>query len=310
MNFDDFLAYFNRIFVLHDVTQAESEWVSHRFLGEWSGHSAAGCLNNPNCLDNPQYSLVTKEPDTHVFVNLSQPDLRYALKKNLAGVHALGKSYHPIGIYALKVVEPDFRKTSYSREDKVAGSSFTDIRDLSFEFTLKTPGHYVLLPCTYDEKTESKFELVVFSNKPSEALELTKVKPSRSLKSEWKGARAGGCLNYRNTFMNNPQFLLVCSKGGTVDILLSQTAAPGKPSEAIAIYVLSAPTRHRQHVPNQILVRPKVISDNSTISESLHVEAGAIYIIIPTLFDPDLEREFTLKVASQDDKIEVFEELH
>jgi len=311
MSFEDFIAYFNRIFVLRSVTQEKTEWVQNRFNGEWAGPSAAGCLNNPNWLNNPQYYVRTKEPNTQFFINLSQPDLRYTLKKNPASIKSLHKNYHAIGLYVLKLAEPNFRKTSYTKEDKIAASPFTDIRDLSFEFTLKTPGHYILLPCTFHEGIESKFELAAFANKPVDAHELTRMKPSKSLKSQWKGPTAGGCVNYRETFMNNPQFLLVCNSAGPVEILLSQVSEQGKELEAIAIYVLAANGRTRQKIPIQILVKPKVIGNDATISETLNVDARETYIIMPTLFDPVIERQFVLKVASEDERmIETFEELH
>jgi len=309
MCLEDFVKYFNRIYVLRSVTQEKNEWQQQRFHGEWKGPSAGGCLNNPGSLNNPQYAFITKEPDTQVFVNLSQPDLRYTLKKNPADIRSMNKAYDAIGLYVLKTPDPVFRKTTYSREDKVAVSQFTDIRDLSFEFTLKTPGSYVLLPCTFHEGIQSSFELAVYWNKPAETHELTKSKPSKSLKGAWKnGVSAGGCANYRDTWMTNPQYVLVCSKPGSVEILLSQVGIPGKELEAIAIYVFASSSGQRQKSPVQVLVKPKVFGNDASVSETLNVDAGEKYIIMPTLFDPEIEREYTLTVSSAEDIIETFAE--
>jgi len=219
------------------------------------------------------------------------------------------RSYEPIGLYALKASDPEFKKVTYAKEDKTAASPFTDIRDLSFEFTLKNPDNYVLLPCTYNEGVETSYALTVYANKPVEVAELTRVKPARTLEGEWKGVSAGGCMNYRSTWMNNPQFSLVCSKAGPVEILLTQIAVPGKSMEAIAIYVFASASQSRISQPEQIIVKPKVIGDDVTISETLNVDAYEGYIIMPTLFDPDIERQFTLTVASIEEKIEVFKKL-
>jgi len=293
--------------VLRAVTASSREtWHQHRFEGHWQGKTASGCINNSTWLSNPQFLVQTKEPDTQIFINLSQPDLRFTLKKNMETIRSLKQSYQAIGLYILKTNDHEFKKVRYIKEDKKAVSPFTDVRDLSFEYTIQTPGDYIVLPCTFDRGIETAYELSIFVNKPSEVRELTQEKPSKTLPGAWKaGSTAGGCMNY-DTWMNNPQFLLVCSKPGPVEILLQQIPIPGKELEAIALYVLSSSTQARAVEPEQILIKPKAIGTEAAVSEVLNADAHEYYIIVPTIFDPDVEREFTLTVASSDDKIEVF----
>jgi len=309
---NDFLHYFNRIYILRAVTASSREtWDQHRFDGQWLGKTASGCINNTTWLGNPQYMVRTKEPDTQVFINLSQPDLRYTLKKNMETIRSLKQSYQAIGLYILKTDDKDFKKVRYVKEDKKAVSPFTDVRDLSFEYTIQTPGDYVVMPCTFDHGIESSYELSIFVNKPADVHELTREKPSKSIHGQWRGPTAGGCMNF-DTWIKNPQFLLVCSKPGPVEILLQQIAVPGKELEAIALYVLSGSSEARIAEPDctePILIKPKAIGTEAAVSEVLNADAREYYIIVPTVFDPDVEREFVLTVASTDDKVEVFREL-
>jgi len=248
-----------------------------------------------------------KEPHTQVFLNLSQPDLRFTLRRNPETIRTMNRNYEAIGVYILKTDDPNFKKVTYRMEDKAAAGPFTDIRDLSFEFTCKEPGNYVLLPCTFNKGVETIYALSVYANKPADLAELAATKPAKSLNGEWKGKTAGGCINYKgSTWMNNPQFLLVCGKPGPVDILLTQIVPPGKEPEAITVYVFASSSESRIDEPEQLIIKPKEIGDDITISAVLDAEAHQGYIIMPTLFDPEIERQFTLTVASADDKVQVF----
>lgn len=111
--------------------------------------------------------------------------------------------------------------------------------------------------------------------------------------------------------------------------------------EAIALYIFTGPSESKLDEPEQIVVcitvqfpccayfhflqrKPKVIGNDATICETIEVDAHencinhsyAIIIfidlkdiIMPTLFDPEIERQFSITVASVEDKIDTFRAL-
>lgn len=303
MNFTDFIKYYSRIYVLRMLSDTVGEvWTKTAFEGEWKGPSAAGCANHAGWLNNPQYALRITQPSTKIFINLSQPDMRYVLKKSPASIT---KDYDPIGLYILKAKDLVYRKKSSLPDERAATSTITTVRDLSFECTLNQ-GDYVLIPCTFTPGIELKYGLCLYSSRPVEISELTNVMPSRTLSGAWKGASAGGCANNRDTWMNNPQFLLSCSTPGTVEILLTQDSGGSHHMEAIAIYAFSSPGKTRLREMGMIVVKPSTIINLPTVSETLQVEANANYIIMPTTFEPHKERNFTISVASANATFSVF----
>jgi len=294
------------VYVLRMLSDSIGEvWNKAQFDGEWKGPTAAGCANNAGWLNNPQYALQVIHPNTKLFVNLSQPDLRYVMKKCPA---MITKEYEAIGLYIVKTKDLKYRKTSCLPEEKAATSTFTNVRDLSFECILE-PGNYIVIPCTFAPNAQLEYGLCMYSSQPTETRQLTADMPSVKLNSAWHGISAGGCANNRDTWLNNPQFLLVCSSGGSVEILLSQESVPHMPLEAVAIYGFHSDTQSRVTQVNSIFLRPTTIINLQTVSETITVEPNVNYIIMPTTFDAHKERNFTISVAYDSANISMFEAL-
>jgi len=303
ISFDDFVQHYNRIYVLRLYTDAEGEvWTKSSIFGEFKGESAGGCTAYPTWIGNPQYSLVATNP-TKVFINLSQPDLRFATKKN-PGVS--GVAYEPIGIVILKDDNIAFKKTAYKVEERFAASQFGGVRDMSLEFTAQ-PGNYIILPSTYNPGVEFRFELEVYTQFKVPIQEITHVLPSKTIKSGWKGNTAGGCVN-NPTFLNNPQFLLELEKPGSVIANLRQELGPKDKPESIGIYVFTntTPTRVEIKPPAaERVVNAKDFPDVAVVEEHFQANAGVHYIVMPTTFDP-FTRDFVITVSSPDSQIKTF----
>jgi len=291
MRFEDFIKYFNRLFVMRSIHE------SFKHNGQWKGLNAQGCRNNPHWLQNPQYAIKTTEPNTTIYINLSQPDLRYELKQNPEKIRSVAqREYESVGIYILKTNDPQYKKMVYHDEDKAGSSAFTDVRDLSFEFECTKPDTYVLLPCTYHAKKEASYHISLYSESPIEVLELP-AKKSESLNGRWiMGSTAGGCTNHRATFMTNPQFLLQCTQSNCVDILLAQSGS--KTTEPLGVYVFAAESDTKLTVPAKLIQRPTEMLEAVSVSTSLNVDAHESYIIMPATIDP-AETDFTITVISE-----------
>jgi len=289
------------------LTDADGQvWKKQVFTGEFKGENAGGCTIHPTWANNPQFALTVDKP-TKVFLNLSQPDLRYIHKVN-PGEH--GKEYEPIGVVVLKSDTIDYKKTSFTPDERVNGSQFGGMRDNSLEFVALPGYHHIIIPSTYAPGPEFKFELSIYTETKAEIREITKVLPIKKLHSGWKGPTAGGCLN-EPTWLKNPQFLLEVEKTGTVLITLTQTLAEKEKPEAIGIYAFIRQTPDRVEVkPPQAerVLSAKEFPDVVTVSSSFQAKEGTYYVVMPTTFDP-FNRDFTISASSPDTVVKTFSPL-
>jgi len=295
MSFADFFKNFNRIYVLRLMTDTQGEvWNKFTFHGEFKGESAGGCTNFATWNKNPQYGVAITKPNTKVFLNFAQPDLRYLTKKN---PQAHRRQYDPVGIVAMKAEHLNYKKTSYTQEDRISTSLFCGMRDISLEF-IAQPGEYIIMPSTFNPGIEFKFELTVYTEFKANAFEITKELPKKVIRGAWRGPTAGGCVNYPKTWLNNPQFLLELDRKGTVIVTLEQELSPNEQPECIGIYAFgNRPQPARVDKLVNPTVSPKTFLNVVSCSEEFQVTG--YYVIMPTTFDP-LTRGFTLSVSSPD----------
>jgi len=303
MVYEDFIKNFNRVYVLRLMTDDEGEvWYKSTFHGEFRGESAGGCTNNPTWPKNPQYGIKVSHHNTKVFINFSQPDLRYVTKQNPL---AHRKSYPPIGVVVMTAPHLDYKKTTYFQDERVATSLFCGMRDNSLEF-IADPGNYIIMPCTFNPNIEFKFELAVYTEPKCPVFEITKTLPKKEIKGAWIGQSAGGCVNHIQTWLKNPQYLIKLDKRGTVIAELTQEIDPNVESpDCIGIYAFgNRPNTQRITQVVNPTVSPKTFLNVVTTSEQFTAEPTN-YIIMPTTFDP-LERRFSLSVSSPDANIVQF----
>jgi len=305
MSFSDFYKNFNRVYVLRLMCDSTGEvWNKFAFHGEFRGESAGGCTNFASWTKNPQYGLTISKPNTRVFLNFSQPDLRYVTKQN-PQTHR--RQYDPIGVVVMKADQLNFKKTSYAQEDRVSTSMFCGMRDISLEF-IAQPGNYIVMPCTFNPGVAFKFELTVYTEFKGNAFEITKDLPKKTIRGMWKGPTAGGCVNYPKTWLSNPQFLLELDRKGTVMVTLEQEFNPNEAAECMGIYAFcnrQQPTRVDKLM--NPTVSPKTFLNVVSCSEEFQVNPGYC-VIMPTTFDP-LNRNFSISVASPDANVKTFTQL-
>jgi len=306
MDYNDFMKSFNRIDVLLLLTDPIGQvWNKQSFTGAFKGDTAGGCSNNPTFINNPQYSLnVTKS--TRVLVEISQPDLRYALKQNPS---EYTKQYEGIGVTVLKDAHDEYKKTAYSQDDRVAGSEFVGIRDNCLQFTAQPGYHNILIPSTFDPGVEGNYWLDVYTEFPAEVNEITTVLAVTKLSGSWKDSTAAGCRN-NPTWLDNPQYMLEVDKPGTIFVALSQTLESNEMPESIGIYIFSRDTADRvvndpQTDAEEPIVSPKSFTNLPTVSQQFIAQDSLHFIILPSTFNP-VELDFTISVSSPNTTIKTF----
>lgn len=178
MSYRDFLKYFDRVELCNlspDSLSEEQEsmgkkkWEMSVFEGEWArGMSAGGCRNYLDTFwTNPQYVMTLEDPDEDddeglctVIVGLMQ--------KNRRSRRNVGLDCLTIGFAVYKVTERDLAqkplKMNFFKYNASCARSaaFINLREVSCRFKL-APGHYIIVPSTFEPNEEAEFLIRVFS---------------------------------------------------------------------------------------------------------------------------------------------------
>lgn len=126
--------------------------------------------------------------------------------------------------------------------------------------------------------------------------------------SEWKYNsnsilnRAGGCINAKETFLQNPQFL-ICVDSDKDDIIISLTqpdtrADRSEDPKTIGFYVMEVESnrKHRAHT-----IKPKTFMSAYINSRSVFAKSTLLrgrYIVVPTIFEAKVESPLMIRVFS------------
>ncbi|XP_067950121.1 calpain-5-like [Watersipora subatra] len=113
---------------------------------------------------------------------------------------------------------------------------------------------------------------------------------------------AGGCANYKDTFLKNPQFAFSVTKTED-DVLLSleqKTTDRAKKNETIGFHVFRVEhnRRTRMHEPLPVISSSK-FKNSRSIFMRLTLSKGR-YVVLPCTFDPGKQLEFLLRVYTDE----------
>ncbi|KAH8305283.1 hypothetical protein KR018_011858 [Drosophila ironensis] len=178
MSFQDFLNHFDRVEICNlspnSLTEDQQQssrrkWEMSMFEGEWSsGVTAGGCRNFLETFwHNPQYIISLEDPDDEdddgkctVIVALMQKNRR---SKRNVGIDCLTIGF---AIYHLTdrdmQVKPQGLNFFKYRASVARSPHFINTREVCARFKLP-PGHYLIVPSTFDPNEEGEFIIRVFS---------------------------------------------------------------------------------------------------------------------------------------------------
>ncbi|SPP76982.1 calpain-B [Drosophila guanche] len=178
MSFQDFLNHFDRVEICNlnpdsltedQQNSSRRKWEMSMFEGEWtSGVTAGGCRNFLETFwHNPQYVISLEDPDDEdddgkctVIVALMQKNRR---SKRNVGIDCLTIGF---AIYHLTdrdlQVKPQSLNFFKYRASVARSPHFINTREVCARFKLP-PGHYLIVPSTFDPNEEGEFIIRVFS---------------------------------------------------------------------------------------------------------------------------------------------------
>lgn len=181
MTFQDWLKRFDRVEICNlspdslceDETQDDdkTKWQMSLFEGAWTeGATAGGCRNFLETFwKNPQYVVTLEDPDEDDDDDLCTIIVAL-MQKNRRSKKAMGMDCLTIGFAIYRVNDNQFANKPFGMDffkfnASVARSpAFVNLREVSCRFKLK-PGHYLIVPSTYEPNQEGEFLIRIFSEK-------------------------------------------------------------------------------------------------------------------------------------------------
>ena len=125
----------------------------------------------------------------------------------------------------------------------------------------------------------------------------------KCMQGYWKENFRGGCINEKETWLQNPQFSLKISEASKIAIILTQTV----PENVIGVYILrsNAVTQITESPPSSDLVGASQFPKGS-YEATLQCELPpGIYIIVCCTFEPGKSGDFELTIYAENDEMEI-----
>lgn len=175
MSFKDFIKHFDQLEICNlnpDALDVDNpfRWEVTTYQGQWiNGSSAGGCRNNiATFASNPQFLVSLEDPDEGdadnkctIIINLMQRGRR-ALRDEGLDLLTIG-----FCVYHLKEQPNGRLDTAFFKYNASCARSkaFINLREICARFKLP-PGHYVIVPSTFNPGEEGDFLLRIFAEKP------------------------------------------------------------------------------------------------------------------------------------------------
>ncbi|XGW32002.1 hypothetical protein V3C99_010295 [Haemonchus contortus] len=186
MSFDDFYTNFMQMeicnlsaAVMNEVSEMTGvaisdpqlhQWEEKAEDGEWSTQkgTAGGCANNPETYArNPQYNSYFIVTDDSVEHDGKCTVIVAVLQKYRREMRTIGKDSLPIGFAVYEVDSgaggPLSADYLLGRKPTARTRVFINMREVTCRFRVP-PGHYVILPCTFDPDCDGEFLLRIYVN--------------------------------------------------------------------------------------------------------------------------------------------------
>ncbi|XP_031710822.1 calpain-10 isoform X1 [Anarrhichthys ocellatus] len=293
---------------------------NHQLAGRWKkGHSAGGSRNSSSYGSNPKFWLKVCERGEVLVSLLQHRKQRHteqcaqtALEDSNNTTH---QHYQAIALHMWKVEK---RRFNLSRMLNKPPCASTRCHAYEREVVLREqlePGHYLLIPSTYQPGAEARFLIRAFSSSSTSLSALKSPAPTLPLTTdgEWEssyfrgswaeGRTAGGSRNFLSHWQNPCFPFTVCDEsavtsGVNIRINLHQSR-PDTDLHPIGFHIYKFPegeseqTLPRGEDPAASCV-PHCYTQDVSLACCL---SPGDYTIVPSTYQPDCSANFTLSLA-------------
>ncbi|XP_061776174.1 calpain-10 isoform X2 [Nerophis ophidion] len=290
----------------------------YQLPGRWvKGLSCGGSRNSRGYLDNPKFWLKMCNRG-EVLISLLQYRKWKKMEDQLAdrrsGNDMRPQHYHAIALHMWKVEKKRFNLNRTVNKPPCASTHcHAHQREVVLHGQLD-PGHYLLIPSSYQLGAEGSFLIRVFSSSASSLSALKSLAPSlpSTTEGEWettyfqgswtKGSSAGGSRNF-SSHQQNPCFPFTiydepaAMAGANVNVTLSQICNDAD-LHPIGFHIYKVPAGElSQTIPSEDPVAscvPHCYTQDVTMACSLPARA---YLIVPSTYEPNCTGAFTICLA-------------
>jgi len=261
--------------------------------GKWViGKNSGGCPSNNSWKSSPQYIIEVKK-SCKVEISLKQD-------KSPAD----GKFIH-IGFFVFKS-EPT-KKKKINIRDLVFQSDQINLEEVIAKADLEA-GTYNIVASTYYPDKENSYTISVsgacFTN-PKEFYELTSDLDWKyvGISGKWRSGKDGGCGNHRNTFKENPHFLITCDQTQNIKIVLET-----EKDVAIGFYLFTTKDGKEpdESLPNGPFLSGLSSGKVTSFKDYPDFNPGK-YILRATTFDPKIHENFTVQILCEKSPCKIVE---
>ncbi|XP_019712387.1 calpain-10 isoform X2 [Hippocampus comes] len=285
----------------------------HHLAGRWvKGLSSGGSRNSSSYGTNPKFWLKMCE-NGEVVVSLLQHRKPRQLSDAALEDDARRRRYQAIALHMWKVEKKRFNLSRTLNKPPCASTHcHAHQREVVLHERLE-PGHYLMIPSTYQPGAEARFLIRVFSSSTSSVSALKSPAPLLPLTTdgEWEtnhfrgswveGRSAGGSRNFPS-HAQNPCFpFTVCDEpilpGLNVKVNLHQSRTETD-LLPIGFHVYKIPAGKQSHsIPSEDPVAscvPHCYTQDVSLSCTLPLGA---YLIVPSTYQPNCAADFTISLA-------------
>eukprot|EP01133_Synstelium_polycarpum_P007449 gene7449-8715_t len=264
----------------------DRDWRSVQASFEWRGDTAGGSFSGSSATwkDNPKFLFEIGSTATVTIILGKEADV--------------AKDIY-IGFYIFRAVDKNMPYVNLTAANLISKTNFLNGNEVLHSQSL-APGAYIVVPCTFDSRQEGGFSIMAYSESPLSMIDLKD--QVITMRGEWRGVSAGGCLNH-TSWRTNPQFQLTNtgSLPTKLTIIMDQLAKDSNLLQFAGFYVArSTPSSDKKVytlTPKDVIGNTEFINDFQ-VYYSVVLEPQSSCIVIPCTFTPNIESLFALRVVS------------
>jgi len=163
-------------------------------------------------------------------------------------------------------------------------------------FTADAGQAYTLVLSTYDPQVEGKWYATVCSfGGPVDVIEINEKKPTTTVKGEWSGEGAAGCIDW-NSWRNGKQFhLRIDQEGPKLITIVQSRKEPATNMAQMGFVIFPAEEHNMAVVDKSVITHQTKYLNGATVSETVNLKTG-LYCILPCTYRPFFENKWGLAV--------------
>lgn len=254
----------------------------HKITGQWTALTSGGSLSHPSWRANPQYYFEVEE-ESNIAVSLSQTRL------------SKGDLPH-IGVCVVRAESNEQKIFFLKKDDVLAITEFINEEHVTTAtVSVKPKEKYIIIPMTFQVGVLNSFTIKISGTNIINEVKLKDDVFFRSSSGKWSidDKTAGGCINNRQTWLQNPKFKIATKTTSTMTIILTQKSSNNAPIHPGGFYIFqNNPTGFFQ---KKDLIAKSEFTSTKEVHLTLDLDRG-IYVIIPTKFNKDEEGEFYISI--------------